>query len=178
MNSTIQNVAGARLSSGNSSFQNYSTPDHFINAVYKRFGYCSWDLAADNTNKKAFYFFTEEENSLTKEWHKLSHNVSDDSLLWLNPPYRDITTWAKKCAEESKKGANILFLVPASVGSNWFADFVWKCSNIYYLQGRLSFDGKAPYPKDCMLCFYGPKALQLTEHYTTHVWDWRNNVIK
>ena len=36
------------------------------------------------------------------------------------------------------------------------------------LQGRLSFDGKAPFPKDCMLSVYGTGQRKEFE-----VWDWR-----
>lgn len=76
--------------------------------------------------------------------------------MWLNPPYSNIGPWAKKCAEESALGARILFLVPASVGSNWFRDFVFKKSLVLFLNDRIKFVGaEYVYPKDCIIAAYG-----------------------
>ncbi len=90
------------------------------------------------------------------------------SLCFLNPPFADIAPWVSKCRFESLDGAHILFLVPASVGSDWFARDVWQRADVYFLTGRLSFDGKAPYPKDCMLIHYHPQT-----NGSCQLWDWR-----
>ena len=58
------------------------------------------------------------------------------------------------------------FLVPAAVGSNWFRDYVDGKALVLLLNGRLSFDGAGPYPKDCILCLYG-----IEPGY--EVWSWR-----
>ena len=62
--------------------------------------------------------------------------------------------------------SRIYFLVPAAVGSNWFRGYVHKKALVLFLNGRLSFDGKAPYPKDCLLAVYGVKA-------GYDVWKWK-----
>ncbi len=87
-----------------------------------------------------------------QEWHKIP------GILWLNPPFDNIAPWAKKCAEESRKGAKILFLTPASVGANWFSSHVHRLSFVLGLNGRLAFDPANPtwgYPKDCILSCFG-----------------------
>lgn len=128
--------------------QDYSTPQEFIEAVERRFyEKISWDLAADETNAKAQDWYCETINSLIQPWHKLS------GLLWLNPPFGSIAPWVKKCIGESLLGARIMLLTPASVGSNWF-EVMHGVSYVMYLNPRLSFDGIAPYPKDCMLSYF------------------------
>jgi hypothetical protein len=62
----------------------------------------------------------------------------------------------------------IFFLVPAGVGANWFARHVDKKALVLFLNGRLSFDGIAPYPKDCILACYGLKP-------GYEVWPWRDS---
>lgn len=57
-------------------------------------------------------------------------------------------------------------LVPASVGSRWFAEHVHGWARVLALSGRLSFDGIAPFPKDLILAVYG-------EPPGFDVWDWR-----
>jgi phage N-6-adenine-methyltransferase len=125
------------------------TPWEFINAVDDRFGQFSWDLAASPVNAKCETYFTEEHNSLIQYWHKIQGN------LWLNPPFGDIEPWAAKCCAESKLGANIFMLVPASVGSNWYKDYVHNRAYVLALSPRVKFVGHAhAYPKDLMLVIY------------------------
>jgi hypothetical protein len=81
--------------------------------------------------------------------------------LWLNPPFDPISPWAIKCAVSapirSSMSRKILFLVPASVGSEWYAQHVHENALVLLLRPRLSFDGKNPYPKDCLLAVYGER---------------------
>lgn len=143
-------MTGAAFHRG-SSVQTYSTPPEFLAAVEREHGEISFDLAASPENSVAAKWFSETDNSLVQDWTKLH------GLLWLNPPFSNIRPWAKKCLEsrESNPSTKIAFLVPASVGSGWYRDYVHARSFIRFLNGRLKFDGCNPYPKDCMLCLFG-----------------------
>ncbi len=97
--------------------QDYGTPGNLVQALeYKLGEKISFDLAASLHNAKRDNYFTESDNSLVQDWHKIK------GLLWLNPPFSNIGLWAAKCLKESKLGAHIAMLTPASVGTNWFAD--------------------------------------------------------
>lgn len=153
--------------------QDYETPLEFIDAVEKRFGTLTFDLAAHAGNAKCSRFFTLEPapehpgalvaDALHSSWWELSPG----GLLWLNPPFANLGPWAKKCLDESRQGAEIVMLVPASIGSNWFRDFVHQRAGVLALNGRITFVGATqPYPKDCMLIQYGPHAPGFD------VWTW------
>jgi phage N-6-adenine-methyltransferase len=151
------------------SIQTYATPPEYIAAVKKRFGIreFAYDLAASKENTKARHFFCEEEDSLAQVWSRL------DGDLWLNPPYAHIAPWAQKCNDATwarwptmASARRIFFLVPAGVGANWFASFVHNRALVLFNNGRISFDGIAPYPKDTLLAVYGLKP-------GYEVWDWR-----
>lgn len=130
--------------------QDYETPADFRQAVTARFGFPNWDLAALSDNYFGQNWIDESDNSLVQKWHE------KNGVMWLNPPYKNISSWAKKCCEESNRGAKILFLTPASVGSNWFCDYVFGHALVLFLNGRLQFVGaKDPYPKDCILSCFG-----------------------
>ncbi|MDE2099188.1 MAG: hypothetical protein KGL39_18180 [Patescibacteria group bacterium] len=148
-----------------SSNQEVETPPDFMSAVQNVFGSIGFDLAASEKNAKAPLFFTEAMNSLEQKWHM--------SLLnWLNPPYANIGPWAKKCLEESQRGCKILMLVPASVGSNWWRDYVHEKASVWFLNGRLTFVGeKHPYPKDLALILWGR-----TWSPGYHIWTWKNEL--
>ena len=99
-------------------------------------------------------------------WHELK------GLLWLNCEFNDCPLWAKRCAEEAAQGANILLLTPASVGANWARDIVMPNASVDILSGRLLFDGKNPFPKDCMLAHFRP-----SKGRTICTWDWRTGKV-
>lgn len=141
-----------------------ATPWKFIRPVDEKFGPLEWDLAASIGNEKAKFFLTEADNSLAYNWHMLwtPDEEKRKALCWLNPPFANITPWARKCAEECQLGARILLLVPASVGANWYWDWVVPHADVYSV-GRMVFDdcydkaGKlitTVYPKDLILCEY------------------------
>lgn len=131
------------------------TPQSFRAAVAEKFGPIAVDLAATAQSSLAPVWIDEQRNSLTQGWWML------EGLLWLNPPYSNITPWAKKCAEESLAGANILLLVPMG-GQNWYWDYVEPYADVYSV-GRMVFDNcfdkngdpvTTAYPKDLILAHY------------------------
>jgi hypothetical protein len=175
---------GAGFNRG-ASKQDYATPPEFIDAVKRKFAvkYFSWDLAATVDNNKAElkhdYFGpdhpkTEFRNALTNDWSKL------DGSLWLNPPFSRIEPWVKKSYESSLIRLNasdlpptprLFLLIPAAVGANWWARWVHKKCRVYFLNGRISFDGVNGYPKDCAICLYGAPV-------GYRVWRWKESKAK
>lgn len=163
--------------------QDYITPWEFIDAVEKRFGKIGFDLAADEFNHRVRGYdektlgpppwFDVRNNSLKQDWSKLPQ-AKEEMLLWLNPPFDDIAPWAAKCQEESGKGARIAFLVPASVGSNWFADHIYGFSTVCPLRPRIVFEGHiSGYPKDLMLCLYDDNRGTFGPTDGFEPWKWR-----
>jgi len=148
--------------------QDYETPKDFYAEVGRLFGYPTFDLAASYKNAKAAAFYTKNIDALSTLWPK--------ELCWLNPPFKDIQPWVKKCVVSP--GTNILVLVPASVGSNWFRDYVFNLARVYFLNPRLSFDGTAPYPKDLMLLHYTDDTRRRTFDSRYQIFNWRGEASK
>lgn len=147
---------GAQLNRGKSK-QDYQTPEAFIQAVLGRLGIAdfAYDLAASPENfQSTAGYYNEEQNSLAQNW---AESFKYDTWLWLNPPFSDIRPWVEKCWKESEAGAKIAVLVPASVGSNWWQEFVHHKAHVLMLNDRIQFVGaKWVYPKDCGLLLYTP----------------------
>jgi phage N-6-adenine-methyltransferase len=146
--------------------QDYATPPEFIAAVRRRLNIENFnlDVAANPANAVCVPYFTEEQDALSQAtWNY-------GGWSWLNPPYANITPWVDKAWEQSMMGAQIAMLIPASVGANWWAEWVHNKAHTIFLNGRLCFDGKNPYPKDCALLLYTPYVWGGYE-----VWDWRNS---
>lgn len=139
------------------------TPIVFLQAVKLRLGIDAFtcDLAASRENTVATKFYSKRVNSLEQPWNLGGYN-------WLNPEYKDITPWVKKAWDESRHCAQTAVLVPASVGANWFRDYVHQKADVLFLNGRLTFIGHTqPYPKDLVLLLYSRK-----NFFSYDVWTW------
>lgn len=146
--------------------QSVSTPWEFVRAAEARFGAFAWDLAAQTENAKAPRWLGPSgihEDAFAVDWLDL------DGLCWLNPPFGDIPRWAERAAMAGSLGARIVMLVPASVGTLWFAESVHRQALVLALSPRVRFEGHAqPFPKDLLLAAYGPPCAP-----TFDTWRWK-----
>lgn len=167
----IMQKTGPTIARGKSK-QDYATPQSFIDACEIRFGKITLDLAASKENTKAEWFFSKGHDSFKEPW--AHYQLDPKEYMWLNPPFGHIAPWAEKCMLEGRQGAQILFLTPASVGANWFRDFIYDHARVYALSGRLRFIG-APddFPKDCILSEFGPAVIPGFE-----VWKWKDTLMQ
>ena len=145
--------------------QDYRTPATFLTAVKTLLGIEEFavDLAADALNTVAKKYHTE---AVTQAW---DHWGLD--WAWLNPPYATIEPWVLKAATARM---NIAMLLPASVGANWWKQWVHRRAKVLFLNGRLAFIPDKPtwlYPKDCALLLYGPRTAAYDDY---DVWTWRS----
>ena len=149
--------------------QDYGTPPELLEAVKKRLHIREFaiDLAASYENSVASQFYHEQDSALEED-----NGWVFNGWCWLNPPYSNIAPWVEKAAKEAQHGTQIAVLIPASVGANWWRDWVEPYSYQSFLNGRLTFVGETtPYPKDCALLLYHP--WQFTGH---EIWNWRGYV--
>lgn len=153
--------------------QDYGTPKELLLAVKNRLKIQEFtiDLAATKENAVAEVYYSLEEgiDSLLHPWDT---PLTPGGWTWLNPPFSNISPWVEKAVNESIQGAQIVMLIPASVGSNWWRRWVQNYAYVVHLNGRLTFVGETtPYPKDCSLLLYTPWG------FTGHeVWRWRSDV--
>jgi len=142
--------------------QNVGTPRDLLDAIEARWGKLTLDLCASADNACAPAFLSEATDSLKADWSALR------GLGWCNPPFKKIAPWVKKASETKlRRGAKILVLTPASVGSDWFRLHVWGKARVIFLNGRAQFQGHdAPYPKDLQISVFG-------ELPSTEIWTWK-----
>lgn len=98
------------------------------------------DPCATDENHKCFKYYTKEEDGLLQDW--------SDEVVWCNPPYSDLKSWTRKCAEEGNKGTKIVLLIPARTDTRWFHEYCLQ-GRIWFMKGRIKFGGckdNAPFP--------------------------------
>lgn len=138
----------------------YSTPQPFFDRLNKVFGPFTLDPCAEALTAKCEVYFTEVDNGLIKEW--APHKV------FMNPPFgrhekackpdgkckkkrcvergfhidEDISgteDWVAKAWTESLKGATVVGIVPSSIGTKWFHDYVMRATYLIVVEGRVSY---------------------------------------
>ena len=70
-------------------------------------------------------------------------------IVFCNPPYNELSRWAKKCYEEYLNGAVVVMLVPARTDTKWFHDWIYHKAELRFIKGRLRFGNStsnAPFP--------------------------------
>lgn len=159
--------------------QCWRTPPEFLAAVQRRFGHIDFDLAATTGHEVTRHnvirgpdgkvlagpHFSPEDDSLAQDWRALTHT----RVAWLNPPFANIAPWAKKVTECSGLPRWTLMLVPASMGSKWWANYVLGKTMVFGVP-RMKFVGADHlYPKDlALVCSgYGVSGCGY--------WDWRKS---
>jgi hypothetical protein len=137
------------------SWQAVGTPRALLDAVELRYGRIAFDLAADTDNRVVPLYFGPGsplgEDALARDWSL----IGGDGPLWLNPPFGNISPFAKKCAQHRHE-KTIAMLVPLTT-ANWARDYVFPFAFVRGLNPRVTFVGHSQaFPKDVMVCVYGP----------------------
>lgn len=150
------------------SVQDVGTPRELLDAIEKRFGPITLDLAATAENKVCEHHFGPGTNLRGGE-DTLHPSVSwaGRSLRFLNPPFGNVTPFAQKCAAEAHH-APIALLVPLRI-TDWFREYLHQNALVLALNGRVTFKGhKAPFPADLVVAVFGPWVAPGFD-----VWRWR-----
>lgn len=111
--------------------QEWETPIELFNILNQEFNF-TFDVCADENNKKTNDYFSEQDDALSREWN---------GICWMNPPYKDLKLWVKKAYLESRhKDCTVVCLVPARTNTNWFHEYCMK-GEIRFIKGRPKFKG-------------------------------------
>jgi phage N-6-adenine-methyltransferase len=120
--------------------QDWATPQHLYDELTEEFRF-TLDPCATRDNAKCERYFTPDDDGLSQDWAK--HRV------WCNPPYNELYARLRKGDESSRRGALVVFLIPARTDTRAWHEHVMHASEIRFIQGRLTFAGAtntAPFP--------------------------------
>ena len=122
----------------NGNGREWATPPEVFQPLNAEFGF-TLDACATAENAKVSRFFNEAVNGLQQDWA--------GERVWMNPPYgREIYAWTRKAREESRRGALVVGLLPASTDLAWWhEDVVGHASEVRWIRGRVRFLTGGPY---------------------------------
>lgn len=145
-------VAKAVFSSGKN---DWATPDEVFLPFDNEFLF-TVDAAANATNARAPYYFTERDNALAIEDWGEGRGLQ---RVWVNPPYsRSLQArFIAKAAEQAAIGHTVVMLLPARTDTVAYHEFIWDRKRhqpregveVRFLKGRIKFVGAkhgAPFP--------------------------------
>lgn len=115
------------------------------------------DACAKPWNAKCSEYVT----ATTPFWHPWVQG----SVVWMNPPYSDLSAWMRKAyIESSQRGSLVVCLVPCVPDRKWWSDQVEGKAEVRHLTrsllptGRVHFEkedgtsGRAPFPS-CIVVY-------------------------
>lgn len=179
---------------GNKQHARYFAPTHFTRTIETKEAIPAeqrgelrdgvWLNFLKYDKKKDLYIYEERtrnddpeaygKDAFAHGWADLSkkfggEHPSGRALLWLNCEFNDAARWAERCLYAGQRGANIVLLTPMTT-SNWYRDFIAGRADVDELSGRISFDGKNAFPKDCMVSHFSPDM-----RGRRAFWDWNDD---
>lgn len=113
----------------------WGTPQKLFDTLNVKFNF-TLDPCCNELNKKCNKYFMTEDDGLTKDWN--------NNIVFMNPPYSRglMAKWIKKAYLESlKSNCIVVALIRVSTETNWWHNYVMKAKEIWFIQGRLCFEG-------------------------------------
>ena len=161
LRSEMSHVAGSRnRARHHGQGRDWATPPEIFEPLDREFGF-TLDPCCTEQTAKAPEFFTERDDGLSRPW--APHRV------FMNPPYgREIPAWTQKALSESRAGALVVGLLPASTDSAWWhRDVVDVGAEVRYIRGRVRFvtsDGSfnSPFTPVLLVIWRPADALELS----------------
>lgn len=149
------------------------TPRAFIRLLELRLGITfGFDLAAIAENAVAPRYFgpcpgAVAQDALKEDWTTV---CGPDNWAFNNPEYAYVLPWVRKAQLDSYRGARLVQLLKASLGSKWFFEQVYqrRC-RVLKMYGRLPFEGY----EGCGANFDTIVIVWDGMPYREETWDWR-----
>jgi len=110
------------------------------------------------------------EDGLAENWNEAA------GLVFVNPPYSDVTPWIRRAAGEAARGVEVAVLLPADTSTRWFHDDLvardkHHADAILYYRRRIRFLGAKGSPKfPSLLAYFGRDAAAFRDHFSPHGW--------
>jgi len=102
------------------------------------FGFTLNPCCSKGINKCNRWFTGEE--GLFQNW--------SNEIVYLYPPYKNISVWLRKAYESSQNGATVVCLIPSRTETRWYHEYAMR-GEIRLIKGRLKFEGYengSPFP--------------------------------
>jgi phage N-6-adenine-methyltransferase len=133
----------------------WATPDATFAELDREFSF-DVDVCATPENAKCEHFYSKTTDALTRDWVE-DAKAFGRCVVWMNPPFSRIAEFIAKAADESRKGATVVALIPARPDTRYWAAHIWDHANhrphpgveVRFIKGRLKFGGSknsAPFP--------------------------------
>lgn len=114
---------------------NWWTPRPLVRGLANAYadGQFALDVAACARSTVAPCFYDSKRDGLTKDWHR----DASGGVCWMNCPYSAKEAWLLKAIETARAGTTVVALLPASVDTAWFQDYVLQAAEVLLVRGRV-----------------------------------------
>lgn len=145
----------------------WTTPRSLIDALTRHLGPIGLDPCSNQASEVDAYAALDcvadgLDDGIEADWLE----IEPGHLVYVNPPYArgELARWMAKCSTEAARGVEIVALVPASTGANWFHRALDSAQALALWRGRLQFGNPPPGKSggnssiESALIYWGPRA--------------------
>ena len=115
---------------------NWRTPPEVFNRLNDEFEFQA-DMASSDENKLVNLHFTEEDDSLSFDWHDMIKSMffmkMTKAYVFCNPPYDKPLPWIEQAIKAQKKGLGTVMILNADTSVKWFLRALKVVSEIRYI---------------------------------------------
>lgn len=142
----------------------WRTPPEVFDPLNREFQF-ELDAASSGVdNALCARYITPNDDALgAAPWVSYLENPRWGASVFLNPPYgRDIGRWMRRAYEEAQSGLVVVTLTMACTDTKWWADYVWRGSEVRFVTGRVRFldsrtgERRAAAPKGSAITVFRP----------------------
>lgn len=140
-----------------SDHQAWNTPAEIIDAIAPLGGIALDPCSNPTSIVPALVRWTAADDGLSHLWHEVTREAG--GIVYVNPPFEDLSTWIDRCAFEARQGAEVVALCPARTDTRWWSAALRSGGTAALWRGRIRFGGArnvAPFP--IALIYWGPRA--------------------
>ena len=125
-----------KLLVSNKGIQDRRTPKEIFDYYNKTYNFQLDPCTSDEFpgNLETPHYFTKEQDGLEQSW-------AEYGTIYVNPPFRDMKHWIRKCYEESLRGCIVVLLAPVKTDTAWWHEYALKADLIEFIRGRVTFSG-------------------------------------
>jgi site-specific DNA-methyltransferase (adenine-specific) len=131
-------IAGLDVNNPRAMDDSWSTPTELFSILNDEFNF-TLDAAASDLTAKCKKYYTQITDGLKHSW--------EGEVVFCNPPYNEgnktrdtLRNWVEKCFRESLyPNTKVVALIPASVDTTYFHDFIWNKAEVRFIKGRVRF---------------------------------------
>lgn len=152
----------------------YNTPPEVLEVV-RRLGHIALDPCSNEFSQVGARMVCDvDTDGLGADWALATDPAWGGGLVFVNPPFSQLSAWVEKCITEAQRGCEIILLAPAGLDTKWWGRVVETAQAAAIWRGRVRFyfcgERHATPMQPTAFAYWGPRAVAFCRAFAERAW--------